>query len=68
MPVLTVRMSDEEIATAAKSVKQHSLNRSEFARRAINAASAKKKKDSSYPLGVLKGRISYPKAMRLLRG
>lgn len=61
-------MTGEEMARAERSAGRNHMNRSEFSRHAINAASAQKKNDSSYPLGVLKNRVTYKKAMQLIRG
>jgi hypothetical protein len=69
MPILTIRLSEEELAATEQAARLHHLNKSEFARRAITAAAAPAKaKDQRYPLGVLKGKVSYKQAMKLLRG
>jgi len=71
MPILTIRLSEDELAATNQAAKQHHLNKSEFARRAITAAAAPAKakaKAKDYPLGAWKGRTTYQKAMKLLRG
>lgn len=67
MPVLTLRMSDEEMAAADEAAGRQHLCRSEFARRAILAAIAPEKKTANIR-GALKGKYTYKQAMKLLRG
>ena len=66
MPVLTIRLNDEEMAAAERAAAQHQLTRSEFARQALTVASMPAKKPSLR--GALKGRYTYQQAMKLLRG
>jgi hypothetical protein len=67
MPILTIRMSDEEMEAASKAAERHHLNKSEFARRAINSACSSTSKTSSLR-GALKGKYTYAQAMKMLRG
>jgi hypothetical protein len=67
MPILTVRMSKEEIAAAASAAARLQMTRSEFARRAITSASAAETKTAS-ARGALRGKYTYKQAMKLLRG
>lgn len=67
MPVLTLRLSDAEMQAADTAADKQSLNRSDFARRAIRAASEPEAR-TSRARGALKGRFTYRQAMQLLRG
>jgi hypothetical protein len=68
MPILTIRMSEDEIAAAERAARRHNLSRSEFARRAITAAAEPGQKTSkAFPFGAWKGRTTYKQAMKLLR-
>ena len=66
MPVLTIHLSNEELAAAEHAAAQQQLTRSEFARHALTAAATPAKKPSLR--GALKGRYTYQQAMKLLRG
>ena len=60
-------MTEQEIEAAEKAAKRYHLSRSEFARRAINAAAEPLSKTASIR-GALRGKITYQEAMKLLRG
>jgi hypothetical protein len=66
MPTLTLRMTDAEMTAADDAAGRQKTSRSDFARRAIVSA-AKPEKPSSV-FGAWKGRVSYRKAMKQLRG
>jgi homoserine kinase len=67
MPILTIRMSEEEIAAAGRAAERQQMSRSEFARRAVNAAAGVERKTSA-ARGMLKNQYSYKQAMKLVRG
>ncbi|MHC1769735.1 MAG: hypothetical protein AB9869_36555 [Verrucomicrobiia bacterium] len=67
MPILTVRMSEEEIAAAGRAAERQKMSRSEFARRAVNAAAVAETKTGAIR-GLLKSKYSYKQAMNLVRG
>ncbi len=67
MPMLTIRMSQEEIDAADRAAGRHQMSRSEFARRASTVAAEAEKKTASLR-GALRGKFTYRQAMRLLRG
>ncbi|MBN8246030.1 MAG: hypothetical protein J0L84_01155 [Verrucomicrobia bacterium] len=66
MPTLTLTMTDEEMTAANRAAERQKTSRSDFARRAIVAAAQPRSSGSAF--GAWKGRITYRKAMRALRG
>ena len=69
MPVLTIRMSDTELKTVKRAARSHGRATSEFSRNAIlTAAQPAEDKSKDYPLGAWRGRVSYKKAIKFLRG
>ena len=67
MPVLTIRISEQELSDTECAARRHKLTKSEFARRAITTAAEAENKATSVR-GAWKGRISYKNAMKMLRG
>jgi len=67
MPILTIRLTAEELSAADRAAARHNLSRSEFARRALTAAVSPQSKTASIR-GALKGKFTYKQAMKLLRG
>lgn len=69
MPILTIRMSDKEMAATERAAKRHKMRKSEFARKAIAvAAETGAKTSEAFPYGAWKGRTTYSQAMKALRG
>jgi len=66
MPIVTIRMTEEEIEATDRAADRAQMTRSEFARRAVSAAAAEKK--TGAVRGLLKGKYSYAQAMKLVRG
>lgn len=67
MPILTIRLTDDELSAADRAAERHKLSRSEFARRALTAAAMPQSKTASIR-GALKGKFTYKQAMKILRG
>ncbi|MEP6662979.1 MAG: hypothetical protein ABJC04_04870 [Verrucomicrobiota bacterium] len=67
MPILTIRLSEEELSATDRTAARHHLSRSEFARRALTAAVSPQSKTMSIR-GALKGKFTYKQAMKLVRG
>jgi hypothetical protein len=62
-------MNDAEMEKIRRAAKSHGRNTSEFSRHALlTAAEPIEIKGKEYPLGAWKGRASYKKVMKLLRG
>lgn len=67
MPVLTIRISEQELTETECAARRHKLTKSEFARRAIATAAEAENKTASVR-GAWKGRVGYKQAMKMLRG
>jgi uncharacterized protein (DUF1778 family) len=63
MPIMTTRMTEEEIEAIDRAAERARMTRSEFVRRSVSAAV--EKIDS---VRGLKGKFSYKQAMKLVRG
>jgi hypothetical protein len=67
MPVLTIRMTEEEMTATEQAAQRQRMSKSEFARRAITAAADAERKTASLR-GALKGKYTYKQAMKFIRG
>ena len=66
MPTLTLKMTNEEMTAADRAAERQKTSRSDFARWAIVTAAQPGKSVSAF--GAWKGRVTYRKAMKALRG
>jgi uncharacterized protein (DUF1778 family) len=68
MPILTIRMTEQEMNAVKQAARRHGNVTSEFSRNAIlTAARPASPRQKRFPLGEWRGRVTYKQAMKLLR-
>jgi hypothetical protein len=68
MPILTIRVNEQELRIIKQAARQHGRKTSEFSRNVLLSASRPAEPEKNeFPIGVLKGKTTYKQAMKLLR-